>query len=302
VRGYFQARRAIQNFGADAVVGLGGYASALPVVAGWGVELPVMLLEQNVIPGRTSRLLARFAGEIGVQFMESARRFQQPTRVKHLGNPLRRSVLAVSEPAAAKNMEWREPSPEPTVLVIGGSQGARALNDIAIKLWPRLRQAIPGVKMILVSGRDDEARSAAAFAAAGARGKVIGFTEGMEELYAQSDVVLARAGATSMAEICAFALPAVLVPYPHAADNHQDANARVFVERGAGWMMAQKNIEIERLAQRLADAVLQPERRRKMAQSSYSLSAPKAAAEVIDRLLALTAAHRPQAQPEATVA
>lgn len=299
-KGYLQARRAILNFGADAVVGLGGYASALPVLAAWGVEVPVMLLEQNVIPGRTTRRLAPLADEIGVQFSESGRRFKNSRIVKHVGNPLRRKVYQTAESSAQRNTTGAAQG-EPTVLVVGGSQGAKALNDIAIRAWPKLQKIIPGARMVLLSGRDDEARAVQAFAAAGGRGKVIGFTEAMEDLYAQSHVVLARAGATTLAEVAAFALPSILVPYPHAADNHQVANAKVFVERGAGWMMTQKNIEMERLAQRIADAVLQPERRRKMAMAAASLAAPNAAAEIIDRLIAL-AKREKCATPDAVVA
>jgi len=101
-------------------------------------------------------------------------------------------------------------------------------------------------------------------------------------------VVLARAGATTLAEIAAFALPSVLIPYPFAADNHQVANAGLFVARGAGWMMLQQNVELDRLAQRLADAVLQPERRRKMAMAASSMAMPQSAAEIVNRLLALS--------------
>lgn len=301
-KGYLQARRAILNFNADAVVGLGGYASALPVLAGWGVEVPSMLMEQNVIPGRTSRALAKFADEIGVQFSEAAKFFPNPKLVKHVGNPLRKKVLDAAKIATARSTETAATPAEPTVLVVGGSQGARALNDIAIKAWPKIRQIIPGVRMILLSGREDEQRCVEAFAAAGGRGQVLGFTESMEDLYAQADVVLGRAGATTLAEVAAFALPSILVPYPFAADNHQVENAKVFVARGAGWMMAQKNIEIDRLAQRIADAVLQPERRRKMAMAASSLAAPQAAGETIERLMALANRKKPfEAQPPAPV-
>jgi UDP-N-acetylglucosamine--N-acetylmuramyl-(pentapeptide) pyrophosphoryl-undecaprenol N-acetylglucosamine transferase len=179
---------------------------------------------------------------------------------------------------------------EPTVLVIGGSQGAKALNDIAVKAWPKLKQIVPNVRMVIIAGRDDEQRVVQAFAAVGGRGQVLGFTEAMEDLYAQADVVLARAGATTLAELAAFALPSVLVPYPHAADNHQVENAKVYVGRGAAWMMAQQHIELDRLAQRLADAVLQPERRRKMAMAAQSLAAPRSAAEIVDRLMTLAEA------------
>ena len=142
--------------------------------------------------------------------------------------------------------------------------------------------------MIIVAGPEDEERTRQAFASAGGRGEVLGFTEAMESLYAQADVVLARAGATTLAELAAFALPSVLIPYPFAADNHQVENAKLFVARGAAWMMPQKDVVLDRLAQRLADAVLQPERRRRMAMAASSLAAPRAAAEVIDRLLDLS--------------
>jgi UDP-N-acetylglucosamine--N-acetylmuramyl-(pentapeptide) pyrophosphoryl-undecaprenol N-acetylglucosamine transferase len=289
-KGYLQARRAILNFGADAVVGLGGYASALPVLAGWGVEVPCMILEQNAIPGRTSKRLARFAEEIGVQFPESAKAFPNPRIVKHVGNPLRRKVLDAAQIATTRNTETAAVPAEPMIFVVGGSQGAKALNDIAVRAWPKIKQSIPNARMTIISGPDDEERTMRAFAAAGGRGQVLGFTEAMEDLYAQAGVVLARAGATTLAEITAFALPAVLVPYPFAADNHQVENAKLFVGRGAGWMMIQKNIELDRLAQRLADAVLQPERRRKMAMASSSQATPQAGAEIIDRLLALSQA------------
>lgn len=287
-KGYLQARRALLNFGADAVVGLGGYASVLPVLAAWGIEIPSLILEQNAIPGRSSRFLARFADEIGVQFPEAAKRFPNPLRVKHVGNPLRRNVLEAARAATERNTGLSAVPAEPSILVIGGSQGARALNDIAVRAWPKIKQIIPGARMTIIAGPDDEGRVMQAFAAADGRGQVLGFTEAMEQLYARANVVLARAGATTMAEISAFALPAVLIPYPFAADNHQVENAGLFAERGAGWVMLQQNVELDRLAQRLADAVLQPERRRKMALAASTMATPQAAADIINRLLALS--------------
>src|SRR5262249_51177796 len=120
-QGYFQARRAILNFNADAVVGLGGYASALPVLAAWGVEVPCAILEQNVIPGRTNRKLARVVDEVGVQFVESGKLLPNSRIVKHLGNPLRKKVAAAASVAAERNTNL-PPHAEPTVLVVGGSQ------------------------------------------------------------------------------------------------------------------------------------------------------------------------------------
>ncbi|MGD0090762.1 MAG: undecaprenyldiphospho-muramoylpentapeptide beta-N-acetylglucosaminyltransferase [Planctomycetota bacterium] len=301
LKGYLQARRSLLNFGADAVAGLGGYASALPVLAAWGIEVPSLILEQNAIPGRTSHMLARFADEVGVQFHEAARLFPNPRSVRQVGNPLRRKVLEAARLATACNTGAATAPEEPSILVVGGSQGAKALNDIAVRVWPKIKQIIPGARMTILSGPEEERRVMQAFAAVGGRGQVLGFTEAMEDLYAQAHVVLARAGATTLAEIAAFALPAVLIPYPYAVDNHQAENARLFVARGAGWMMLQQNVELDRLAQRLADAVLQPERRRKMAMAASSLAMPQSAAEIINRLLALSKWKGPAAAARAPV-
>jgi len=283
-RGYLQARKALLEFNAQAVVGLGGYASALPVLASWGVEVPCMVLEQNAIPGRTTRKLSKFANEVGVQFLEAAPRLSRPGKVKHVGNPLRRKVADAAYRAAARNTAARPVPDEPMLLVLGGSQGARFLNEIVVTAWPKLKKLLPGLRVTLLSGREDEARAAEAFAAAGVRGQVLPFTEAMEDLYAQADVVLARSGATTLAEVSAFALPSILIPYPHAADDHQTANARVFSSQGAAWTLFQKDLETDRLVQRIADTILQPERRRRMAAAAHALARTEAAAEVVDRL------------------
>ena len=283
-QGYLQARRLILEFRAQATVGLGGYASALPVMASWGVEVPAMMLEQNVIPGRVTRQLSGFADEIGVQFLQAGRHLSCPKKIKHVGNPLRARLAEASLSATRRNLDARPVPDEPVLLVLGGSQGAQFLNQLIVQAWPKLKKAVPGVKVILVSGREDGARSAEAFAAAGIRGGVIAFTEAMEELYAQADAVLGRAGASCMAEVAAFALPSVLIPYPHAADDHQAFNARVFQEAGAAWTFFQKGLDQDRLVRRIADTLLQPERRRRMAAAAASLAKPYAAAEVVDRL------------------
>ena len=223
-------------------------------------------------PAKTNRYLATFADEIGAQFPECARHFSNPLRVRHLGNPLRRRILEAAKLTAERAQSLRETPAEPTLLIVGGSQGAKALNDLAIKAWPRLKQAVPGIRIILVSGRDDEQRCIEAFAANNIRGSVVGFVEAMEDLYIQADVVLARSGAGALAEISAFSLPCILVPYPHAADDHQTANARMYAGGARGQMMVQDEIEVDRFAQRVADAVLQPERRRKMSAASHSLA------------------------------
>jgi UDP-N-acetylglucosamine--N-acetylmuramyl-(pentapeptide) pyrophosphoryl-undecaprenol N-acetylglucosamine transferase len=283
-RGYVQARRAILDFHPHALIGLGGYASALPLLAGWGVEIPCMMLEQNAVPGRVTRKLACFAEEVGVQFPQAARYLSNPRKVKHVGNPLRPRLVQAAWNAAQKNLEVCPVPDEPVLLVLGGSQGAHYLNTTVVEVWPKLKKTLPSLRVVLVCGREEEARTADAFAAAGVRGQVVPFTEAMEGLYGQAHVVLARAGATTLAEIAAFALPSVLIPYPYAAENHQVVNARIFHEAGAATMFVQSEVEADRLVRRIADAVLQPERRRRMAGAAASLAKPYAATEVLDRL------------------
>jgi UDP-N-acetylglucosamine--N-acetylmuramyl-(pentapeptide) pyrophosphoryl-undecaprenol N-acetylglucosamine transferase len=296
VKGYFQARRALLSFKPDAVVGLGGYASALPMLASWGVEVPALMLEQNAIPGRTTRRLARFATEVGLQFDEG-KAYLKGYQTRLIGNPLRRRLVEAAEAARGKNLELRPALENPCLLVLGGSQGARFLNEITVKMWPRLASILPGVRINLLTGKDGFHQAEAAFNAAGVRGRIMPFCDQMEALYAQADVVLARAGATSLAEIAAFALPAVLVPYPHAADDHQTANARVFQQARAAWLLTQDAITPERLAQRVADSVLQPTRRQRMAAGAASLGRPYAAGAVLDRLEVLAGLRQEQPAP-----
>jgi UDP-N-acetylglucosamine--N-acetylmuramyl-(pentapeptide) pyrophosphoryl-undecaprenol N-acetylglucosamine transferase len=284
---YVRARRILLRYKPDVAVGLGGYASVAPLLAAWGVEIPSLLLEQNMIPGRANRRLAWFATEVGVQFAASAHKFPSPKRVRHAGNPLRLELLKAAAATAERNTAPSAAKESPTLLVLGGSQGARALNEIAIRAWPKLNAFVPKMKMILVAGENDYERTRRAFASADVRGRIVPFCERMEELYAQADVVLARAGATTLAELAVFALPSILIPYPHAADDHQTANAQLYAGAGAAWCIAQNEIETDRLARRIADVALQPERRRQMALAAQRLGKPHAAEEIVERLSAL---------------
>lgn len=295
-KGYLQARRTILCFDAQVVIGLGGYASVLPILASWGVEVPCMILEQNAIPGRTTRKLAALANEVGLAYMEAAEKLPRSSKVKHVGNPLRRKVADASYASTKRNIAARGPLDDPTLLVIGGSQGARFLNEVIVKAWPKLKKMVPSMRVNLISGPDDADRTRGAFAAAGMRGKVVPYCEEMETLYGQADVVLARAGATTQAELAAFALPSILVPYPYAVDDHQAANARIMRLAGASWSLGQRNLEVDRLAQRIADIVLQPDRRRRMAEAASRLARTEAAATVVDHLECL-AGLRPSVTP-----
>src|SRR6266404_4628947 len=222
--GVGRARGVIRRFAPDAIVGLGGYASAPAVIAGRLAATPIVLLEQNARPGLTTRLLARFADRVCVSFPESAAAFAAGKAVV-TGNPVRWRAAdgAVASSSVA--------SPETTaggrglaLLIFGGSAGARTLNLAGPALAAALAD-VPGLSIVHQTGAEAEASVRAAYAAVGIRADVRPFIADMGAAYAAADVVVCRAGATTIAELAALGKPAILVPYPYAADDHQRANA-----------------------------------------------------------------------------
>ncbi|MCX7804220.1 MAG: undecaprenyldiphospho-muramoylpentapeptide beta-N-acetylglucosaminyltransferase [Planctomycetota bacterium] len=282
LRGFFRARALLSAFGARAVLGTGGYASALPVLAARSLTIPAILLEQNAIPGRTNRLLSRFAWEVGVQFEESAGFFPKPHKVVATGNPLRRSLRTCADGVWERTRGGR---PGRRLLVLGGSQGARNLNDLLLRALMDLRMRVPGIEVFLIAGERDEARAREAFQRSRVKGKVVGFTEDMAMFYAAADLVLCRAGATTLAELAAFGLPSILVPYPYAADNHQEANARVYEKAGAARIMRESDATPASLSLAIAEILGDGDRLKAMAMAAKGLDRPGSAREVAGRLI-----------------
>ncbi len=282
LRGFLRARAILSEFGARAVLGTGGYASALPILAARILKIPAIVLEQNAIPGRTNRLLSRFAWEVGVQFEESAGFFPKPHKVIAIGNPLRRSLRACAEGVWERTRGAR---PGRRLLVLGGSQGARSLNDLLMRSLMDLRTRVPGIEVFLIAGERDEARAREAFKRSRVRGKVVGFTEDIAMFYAAADLVLCRAGATTLAELAAFGLPSILVPYPYAADDHQEANARAYERAGAARVVKESDATPASLSIEIAELLEHRERLRAMAEAAKGLDRPDAAREAAGRLV-----------------
>lgn len=250
-----RARIIVAQFAPDAVIGLGGYASAPAVVAARLVGRPIVLLEQNARPGMTTRMLARLADRVCVSFPETARHFA-PGKAVVTGNPVRwqgppaldrptGSVTAstgatATEPAAAPRREF-------TILIFGGSAGARRLNEAGPAMRAVLAD-VPGLRVVHQAGAEAEAAVRAAYAAIGAPAEVHAFIADMGSAYAAADLVICRSGATTVAELAALGKPAILVPYPHAADDHQRANAESLVRAGAARMVLDAEATGKRLA------------------------------------------------------
>jgi len=260
------------------VVGVGGYASVAVVVAGALRRLPILLLEQNVIPGAANRILARAARRVCVGFEESVACFP-PGRALHTGNPVRVGLLRP-----------RSPRRRPGLLVFGGSAGAHRLNEAVVAALGVLGPAARGVDVVHQTGSADLDAVRARYAALGLTARVEPFIADMGGAYAAADLAVARAGAMTCAELTAVGLPAILVPYPYAADDHQRRNAETLVRAGAAEMILDRELSGERLAARLAALLDDPPRRIAMAAQARGLGRPDAAERVAAECLRLAAA------------
>ncbi len=266
-----RCRGLLRDFGADAVLGMGGFTSLPPVVAGRKLGLPGFVHDSNALPGKANRMTARWCDRVLLGFEAAKAHFPGRDCVV-TGTPVRAELneLPPRSEAAAK---WGLDADKKTLLVMGGSQGARKLNSLVA--GAELPQ---GVQVLHIAGPGDEERVRAE---AGEREgyRVVGFCNDMPAAYAVADAVLARSGASSMTELAHLGLPSILVPFPYAADDHQTVNARVFADAGAAFLEPEADLEGKALAARIAE-LLQDGTRGRMAAAARALAVPDAAARV----------------------
>jgi UDP-N-acetylglucosamine--N-acetylmuramyl-(pentapeptide) pyrophosphoryl-undecaprenol N-acetylglucosamine transferase len=243
------------------------------------MAVPVLLLEQNTIPGLTNRLVARVADRVVTSFPDSAEYFPR-AKVSCLGNPLRRALLVEAA-------ERHERSTGRGLLVLGGSQGARAINELMIRSAPRLREALPDLTVLHQTGAADHERVVRAYRELGQGFGAVPFIDEMARAYGAADLVLSRAGATTIAELTLMGKPAILIPYPHAADDHQTVNAKYLVDRGAALAVCQGSAGEANTAGQIVELLSDPERLRQMGQAMARCARPHAARDVVDLLYAL---------------
>ncbi len=279
-----QVHRLLSRFRPRVVVGVGGYASGPVVLTAAARRVPTAILEQNSVPGLTNRILGRLVKEIYTAFEQSQRWFPAK-RVVELGNPVRRDIVE-------RLQDLAPPPPRPDgrvrLLAFGGSQGARFLNEILMKAAPRL--AGSPVSLVHQTGEADYERVCEAYRAAGFAAEVTPFIEDMAARYAVADLVLCRAGATTLAELAIAGRPAVLVPFPYATHDHQVQNARALERRGAALCRTQHQLDGAALAALVEELASEPDRRARMGAAMRALARPAAAAAVVDRLQGLVAA------------
>ena len=274
------AWRVVEELKPELLIGVGGYASGPAVVAGWAQRIPTVLLEQNAHPGLTNRVLARFADRVCVSFPESAAYFPS-ARTIETGNPVR--------PPVTRNAERREAF---SILIFGGSAGAHHLNEIGVEAVVRLASPAAISRIVHQTGEADFEWVRDRYRERGIEAEVRPFIDDMATAYAGADLVVCRAGATTLAELTALGKPAVLVPYPHAADDHQRKNAESLVRRGAAIMILDPELSAENLSQAIDELRAQPHRLAEMAKAARALGRPNAAERVVDVCLELVAERR----------
>ncbi|HKJ24678.1 MAG TPA: undecaprenyldiphospho-muramoylpentapeptide beta-N-acetylglucosaminyltransferase [Myxococcota bacterium] len=270
------ARRALRARGATGVLSVGGYASMPAVAAATLARIPTALVEPNGIPGRANRLMARSARLVFTGFAEARRHLPvAPERIREHGCPLRRALVETFAAAAP-----RTPAPPFHLLVAGGSQGARQLNEGMMDVLTRLDPA--RVEVFHQTGRDDRERVAAAYRDAGFRAEVVDFTDDMPARYAWADLAVCRAGALTVAELALSGLPSLLVPYPYAADDHQAANARSLADAGGAIVLESRPLDPGALATELGALLDAPERLTEMRRALAARARPDAARAIVD--------------------
>lgn len=264
----------LRKFGADVVVGTGGYVCGPPVFMGSLMGLPTVVQEQNSFPGTTTRILARRATQVHLTFETTRRSLRREDNVMVSGNPVRAAVGTIrrAEAAAALGID-----PERrTLLVVGGSQGAASMNAAIGDAVADVTAA--GVQILWLTGEREYARLASALSPSvpGSMVTMMPFCETMEHAYAVADLAVCRSGATTLAELMCAGVPSILVPYPHAAADHQTANARAMVEKGAALLCPDEDAGTA-LKGMVLDTLSQPSALMAMATAARSMARPDAA-------------------------
>ena len=280
-RAFVQSWRILRKWKPDAVVGVGGYASGPVVLAARLMDIPTAVQEQNAVAGLTNRLLGMVVEVAFTAFPEAERHF--PARkVQHLGSPIRRQLLEnYMRPISKRDDQLR-------VLVFGGSQGAHSLNMRVIEALPFLADLKDRVSFAHQTGARDREQVEKGYAAVGFAPDVREFITDMSAAYSGTDLVVCRAGATTLAELTVCKKPSILVPFPAAADNHQVVNAQSLVDAGAAVMIEERDLNGELLAAEIRRILLDGELRSRMARAAGVQGRPQAAGEIVDILTQMT--------------
>ncbi len=319
-RALWQARRIVKQFHPTAVIGVGGYASGPVVMMAKLAGFPTAICEQNSIPGLTNKILGKLVRAIFLSFAES-KRFFAADKIIMSGNPVRRQLAAAllgdgkkpeaptpavsaaadgagatlpsaapSAPASASESSAlsRPAVPPLCVLVCGGSLGAVKVNQLAAEALTKLSKQRP-LRIVHQTGATGYDDTVASYRAADVPAECSAFIKDMASVYRQADLIISRAGATTVAELAIAGKPAIFIPYPFAADNHQEINAQEMAAAGAALSYRQADLTAAKLAAAIEPLLDDPAARAKMSAAMKSLAKPAAAATVVDWCVAAAA-------------
>jgi UDP-N-acetylglucosamine--N-acetylmuramyl-(pentapeptide) pyrophosphoryl-undecaprenol N-acetylglucosamine transferase len=283
LRSYQLAKACFTQRPPQFVLAMGGFISAPPILAAKRFGAKTFLHESNSIPGRANRWLARWVDGAFVFFPPTAGNLAA-RRIEVVGMPVRPQFLEPMTPAAARLAMGLQPD-APVLLIMGGSQGAHRVNELAVEVAPQLRQALPSLQVVHLTGDRDFDSVCARYKQLRIPAVVHAFWNEMGTALAAADAAISRAGASSLAELAARQLPSVLIPYPAAAGNHQFFNAQAFVQTGAARMFSQLSATPDHLAHEILELIRNPVKRSAMQRALADWNSPAAAGDIAERIL-----------------
>ena len=238
---FFQSFSIIKGFSPSVVIGVGGYSSGPVCMVAKLMGIPSAIHEQNSYPGLTNRLLCRVVDRVFISFEESRAHFSGGELLL-TGNPIREEFLSEDKAERSDNKTF-------TTLILGGSQGARVINRTIVEALSILKEKGKDLCVIHQTGESDYSEVVKTYEQARVEGEVLPFIEDMSRAYDRADLVISRAGATTVSELAALGKPSILIPYPHAANRHQETNAQILVKAGGAEMILQETLNPERLTE-----------------------------------------------------
>ena len=279
--GYSQSRKILRQFRPQLVLGVGGYASGPVLMAARGLQIRRFIHEQNAIPGLTNKFLSRFVEKIFIS-LEESRTFFPAEKLVLTGNPVRKEILAKMGQTEGEPREKRTTF---NILVFGGSAGAHSINMAVSAALPLLREVRERLSITHQTGEKDLPEVRSAYQAEQLQGKVVPFIEDMAAAYGDADLIVCRAGATTIAEVTACGKPCIFIPYPHAVDDHQRLNAEALLKQGAGFMLLERELSGETLAQLILDLMNDPRQLNVTGDNARGLARVEAARAIVDEMM-----------------
>jgi UDP-N-acetylglucosamine--N-acetylmuramyl-(pentapeptide) pyrophosphoryl-undecaprenol N-acetylglucosamine transferase len=277
-RGIFESRKIIKRFKPDLAIGMGSYSSGPVLMAAWLSGIKIVLHEQNIKPGITNRFLSGFAKRVYVSFRHTNTGIAR-SKVRFTGNPVRQNILECSK--SHKKTDRMDDTSKFTVLVLGGSQGAHSINMAVAEALAFLKNPNDFI-FIHQTGQKDEHEIKKTYKRIGVDSIVEAFFDNMGSIYQKADLIICRAGATTVAEVTAMGKCSIFIPYPHAADDHQTLNAKSVTDADAAEIILESALSGKALAEKIEALATDPVKRKTMAENSKSIGNPDAALTIIN--------------------